>query len=535
MDMPRSRTLPDLLDEMAARYPGGEFVVGGDTRLTYEAFRQRAEELARGLLALGVRPGDRVALLMSNRPEWLLADFAVAMLGATLVPLSTWSRARELEYVLNHCEASTLLAMDRVLGQDFLAMLGGIGPARLPRLARVVHLGGRPEPLAAFGEVRRFEELPDMGARVARGELEAARRTVTPDGVPYILYTSGTTSTPKGVRLQHRGLVENMFSIGERQHLGPGDRMWMAISLFWAFGCENALLAVMTHGGCIVLQEHFDAGQALDLIERERCSVYYGTPNIALALWEHPARARHDLSSLRTGAAIGSPQSMQMVMELGAGQICNVYGLTECYGNCAVTDAADPVEVRLHTQGRPLPGMELRIVHPETRRPLPPGEVGEILIRGYLTPGYEKDPERNAAAFDAEGFFLTGDLGLLDDDGRLRFRGRIKEMVKTGGINVAPLEVEEVLLGHPAVEQVYVVGLPDPRREEVLAAVVVVKDGHEAGPDELRAFCRERLASFKMPRSFRFVKRGDLPLTASGKVQKHRLREILIAEAGTGP
>ncbi|HSE06747.1 MAG TPA: fatty acid--CoA ligase family protein, partial [Methylomirabilota bacterium] len=320
-----------------------------------------------------------------------------------------------------------------------------------------------------------------------------------------------------------------MFAIGERQHLSPEDRLWMGISLFWGFGCENALLAVMTHGGRIVLQDAFDAGRALELIERERCTVYYGTPNIALALTEHPDRPRRDLSSLRTGAAIGPPAAMQMVMDLGAREICNVYGLTECYGNCTVTDAHDPAEVRRTTVGYPLPGMELRVVDRETRRPLPPGEIGEILVRGLLTPGYYRDPEKNAAAFDAEGFLLTGDLGFIGDDGRLRFRGRIKEMVKTGGINVAPVEVEEVLLGHPAVEQAYVVGLPDPRKEEILVAVVVAKPDRDVDPAALRALCRDALAAYKVPQEIRVVRREDLPVTSTGKVQKLRLAEQLVA------
>jgi fatty-acyl-CoA synthase len=502
--------------------------VGADARLTYGETRARVRRLAKGLHRLGVRRGETVALLMNNRVEWLLVDFAVTLLGATLVPISTWSRGRELAYVLNHCDAATLVTVDRFLGQDYLAMLAEIGPPgseRLPRLRRVVSVGAG----AAPGAVR-LEDLPGLGDAVTDAALDAIQHTVAPDDVAYILYTSGTTSAPKGVQLRHRGLIENTWSIGERQHLAPDDRMWMGISLFWSFGCLNALLAVMTHGGAIVLQEHFDAAGALALIERERCTVYYGTPNIALALWEHPDRARRDLSSLRTGAAIGPPPAIQMVMDLGARQICNVYGLTECYGNSNVTDAHDPPEVRLTTVGRPLPGMEIRVVDRETRQPLPPGEVGEILIRGHLTPGYYKDPERNAAAFDAEGFFLTGDLGHVDGDGRLHFRGRIKEMVKTGGINVAPLEVEEVLLAHPSVEQAYVVGLPDPRREEILAAAVVLKDGAAASADELRAHCRQALAAFKVPQHFRIMRRADLPVTATGKVQKFRLQERLGEE-----
>lgn len=524
-ERPLGRTLPDLLDEMAARHPAREFIVGAGARLTYAETRARVRQLAHGLAHEGVQRGDKVALLMNNRVAWLLVDFAVTLLGATLVPISTWSRGRELAYVLEHCDATTFITIDRFLGQDYLAMLaeiGGPGSDRLPRLRRVIV-----DAAARAAGTTRLDDLWDLGGAA---DVEAARRAVTPDDVAYILYTSGTTSTPKGVQLQHRGLIENTWNIGERQHLGPDDRMWMGISLFWSFGCLNALLAVMTHGGCIVLQEQFDAAAALALIERERCTVYYGTPNIALALWEHPDRPRRDLSSLRTGAAIGPPSSMQMVMDLGAREICNVYGLTECYGNSHVTDAADPVDVRLHTVGRPLPGMEIRIVDRETRQPLPAGEVGEVLIRGHLTPGYYKDPERNAAAFDAEGFFLTGDLGLVDGDGRLHFRGRLKEMVKTGGINVAPLEVEEVLLGHPSVEQAHVVGLPDPRQEEILAAAVVLKDGAAASEEDLRAFCRRGLAAFKVPRHFRVVQRADLPLTATGKVQKFRLQEMLAEE-----
>jgi fatty-acyl-CoA synthase len=525
---PRSRTLPGLLDEITARDPGHELIVGGGARWSYGETRVRARQLAKGLLRLGVERGDKVALLMGNRPEWLIVDFAVAMLGATLVPVSTWSRGRELGYVLDHCDATTLITIARFAGQDYLGMLaelGGPGSARLPKLARIIVLDGEPR-----GALTAFDSLWDLSDGVTDAELDAVQAAVGPGDVAYILYTSGTTSTPKGVQLAHGGLIENMWNIGERQHLSAADRMWMGISLFWSFGCANALLAVMTHGGTIVLQESMEPGAALALIERERCSVYYGTPNIALALSEHPDRAWRDLSSLRTGAAIGPPPAMQMVMDLGAREICNVYGLTETYGNCSVTDAHDPPDVRRTTVGFPLPGMEIRIVDRQTRRPLQHGEVGEILVRGYLTPGYYKDADKNVAAFDAEGFLVTGDLGAIADDGRLRFRGRIKEMVKTGGINVAPLEVEEVLLGHPDVEQVYVVGLPDPRKEEILAAVVILHEGHETAPEALRAFCKASLAAFKVPQEFRVMRRDDLPVTATGKVQKFRLAEMLARD-----
>ncbi len=527
MTRPASRTLPDLLDELAARQPDHELIVGAGERLSYAETRRRARELAKGLRRLGVVAGDRVALVMTNRPEWLLIDFAVMMLGATLVPISTWSRPRELEYVLAHCGVSTLITIPRLGAQRFLdavGEMGGPGGARLPDLRQVM-VADDERPAGTIA----LHDVAEMGRDVRDAEIDAAQRTVTPEDVACILYTSGTTSTPKGVQLCHGGLIENMWNIGERQHLSPADRMWMGVSLFWSFGCANALVAVMSHGGTLVLQEQLDAGEALALIERERCTVYYGTPNIALALTEHPDRPRRDLSSLRTGAAIGPPAAMQMVMDLGAREICNVYGLTECYGNCSVTDAHDTPEVRCTTVGYPLPGMEIRVVDRKSRKPLPAGEIGEILVRGHLTPGYYRDHEKNAAAFDADGFLLTGDLGFIGDDGRLRFRGRIKEMIKTGGINVAPLEVEEVLLGHPAVEQAYVVGLPDPRKEEILVAVVVAKPGRDADPAALRALCRDALAAYKVPQEIHVMAREHLPLTSTGKVQKFRLAEQLAA------
>jgi len=307
------------------------------------------------------------------------------------------------------------------------------------------------------------------------------------------------------------------------------------VPLFWSFGSANALPAIMTHGGCVVLQESFEAGEALELIDRERCSVYYGMANMARAMLEHPDRPRRRLASMRTGLTIGLPEDIAMTMEaVGAPELCNVYGSTETYGNCAVTDAHDPRELRLRTQGLPLPGMELRVVHPETRQPLEVNEVGELCVRGYVTRGYYRAPEVTATAFDAEGYFLSGDLGLIGDDGRVCFRGRLKEMIKTAGINVSPLEVEEVLLQHPDVKQAYVVGVPDRVKDEVVGAVLEMRAGATADVDALVAFCRERLASYKVPTRVAFRKAEELPRTPTGKIHKPGLREELARDERDG-
>lgn len=519
MEMPASRTIPALLDEMAARHPDREALVGGDQRHSYRTLRAEVRRVAKSLHALGVRKGDKVGILMGNRPEWIIVDLAITLLGGVMVGVNTWATTAELEYLLGHSDTTMLVTVDRYLKYDYLASLDMIA-ARLPRLERIVCLGETLRP----GHLP-YEALRTAGVDVPDATIDAAQRAIDPRDVAYLLYTSGSTSRPKGVQLQHYALIENMWGIGERMHLDADDRLWLGVSMFWGFACENALFAIMTHGGTVVLQEHFDAGGALALIARERCSVFYGTPNMVLAFNEHPERARHDISSLRRGGTLGTPDQMRRALAVMP-EICQVYGLTETYGNCSVTDAAEPPERRAETMGRPLPNVEIRIVDPETGTVRPTGQVGEIRVKGYVTCGYYKDPERTAASFDRDGFFLTGDLGLLDDTGAVQFRGRLKEMVKTGGINVAPIEVEEVLMAHPAVRLAFVVGVPDPVRDELLAAAIVLHTGAAVTEAELVAHCRRALADYKLPRRIIFVAETDLPLTVTGKIQKNRIGEL---------
>src|SRR5438445_3621359 len=431
---PLSRTLGALIDELAAARPDAEALVFRGERLSFAALRDRADALARAFLALGVRKGDGVAILLPNRPEWLIAGVAAAKVGAATVAISTFSTPREIAWTLQHARPSVVVTMEAFRGRAYLAAIhevvpelaraepGALRSERLPELRAVVSIDER-----RHDGVYAWTDFVRRAGDVQEKALTGAQAAVSASDLCCVLYTSGSTATPKGVMLAHGGVIANGFDIGER------------------------------------------------------CSVYYGMANMARAILEHPDRPRRALAGMRTGLTIGLPEDIQMTMEaVNARELCNVYGATETYGNCSVTDARDPLERRLTTQGLPLPGMEIRVVESGTGRPLPAGEIGELRVRGCVTPGYYRDPEQTRAAFDAAGCFITGDLGTVGEDGRIRFRGRLKEMIKTGGINVAPLEVEGVLLTHPAVKQAYVVGLPDRSKGEVAAAAVELHEGATA-------------------------------------------------------
>lgn len=517
---PSARTIPALLHEMAARFPAREALVSSGKRYTYAELVAETRTLAKALHASGVGPGDKVAILMGNRPEWLLSYFAATYIGAVAVAINTWVTTRELAHQLSHSDASVLIVASPFLKYDYLAMLEDMAPLaqNAPQLKQIVTLG----PGTIAGDVA----YPDMIARaraVPDGVIDAFRAAVQPESIACILYTSGSTALPKGVVLQHYALIENLWNVGERMHATEEDRVWLAVSLFWGVACQNALFNITTHGGCIVLQEHFEAGEALRLIEAERCTIVYAMPNMIQALSDHPDRPSRDLSSLRTGGTIGSPEQMQRAIDLGIPQVCQMYGLTETYANCCIGDAWDSAERRKTCVGRPLPDVDLQIVDLESEEPLPRGSIGEIRVKGYLALGYYKDDEKSREVIDPNGYFRTGDLGIVDDEGYVHFRGRIKEMIKTGGINVSPVEVEEVLSRHASVLLAYVVGVPDAARDELVGAVIVLRDGTDIDRNDLIEHCKRDLAGYKVPRQFLFVREPDLPLTVTGKVQKSEL------------
>lgn len=528
LNRPQSLTLCGLIEERAAQQGERPALTFQGRTLSYAQLREEVLSCARALRAQGVEAGDKVGILMGNRIEWVVANFAIQYLGATLVAMNTWYTQRELAYVLEHADIKLLIASDRFLKYDYAEMLDALQPFEktCPLLKRVVMLGdGRSR--SALG----WSEFLATGTQVSSEEVLACQRAVRPDDIAYFLYTSGSTAHPKGVMLYHQHLVGNCYDIGVRMHFTPVDVIFMPLSLFWGMGCMNFLIGPIAHATHIVLQEHFDACEALVLIERYGCTCLPGTPNIIHAVLQHPERERYRLSSIRTGTPILAPEATKQLLKTSMPDGVRVFGLTETHGFSNMHDASDPIDKRSRNEGRVMPGFQIRIVDPDTEREVDPGKSGEVRLKGRIMKGYYKNPEATAAAFDSEGWFKTGDIGMIDEEGYLLFMGRYKEMLKTGGINVAPIEVEEVLRQYPGVQEAFVCGVPDPVRDQVVAALVIAQPGEAIDEEGLLRFCREQMAAYKVPRMLRFVTMEQLPQTASRKVHRLQLHTLFEAEA----
>jgi fatty-acyl-CoA synthase len=516
MQAPFSRTLADLLLEQAGRYAADPAVICSDRQVSYSELARRAGRVAAGLRRHGIRRGDRVGLLMNNRVEWLEVFFGAAIVGAIVVAFSTWSRRAELEWLLGDSGVKLLFTLDRFGDQNFSEDLRGIAPA-----LSTVMLG---EPGACGAQLYAdFGVDPAFDIPLPPGEGPGAADEAI------VIYTSGSSSRPKAVPLAHYGIIENGFNIGERQGYRPGDRVLLAPPLFWSYGSANAMSATLTHGAALVLQSRFEPGEAIALIERHRCTALYTLPAITAAIVSHQDFRPERTRSLRTGVTIGAPQDILTAARvLGAAEICNVYGQTESYGNCCVTPHDWPLQRRAQCQGPPLPGVEIRIVHAATGENLPQGEDGLIEVRGYVTRGYGKSSAAlNPGAFAPDNFFRTGDMGHLTEAGELVFVGRTTEMIKKGGINISPAEVEDMLMQHPAIAQAGVVGVPDSRQGELLAAFVVLKPDFAITRDELAAHCRAVASRYKVPDIIEF--RAELPITVTGKLMRRELKQLAVA------
>jgi fatty-acyl-CoA synthase len=522
MKPPFSRTLFELLCEQAERFPDRPAVICGERMALYRDLADGAGHIAAALKAHGVGRGERVGILLSNRLEWLEACFGATALGATAVPFSTWSKPAELAYLLADSEVSALIAIDRFGGQDFSPAIAEIAP-NCPLLRLVVMLGEGIQPgWIAYDDFRSIAAAPLVPLPPGDGASAAD------DAL--ILYTSGSSARPKAVRLTHYAVIENGFNIGERMGLGPEDRVLLAPPLFWAYGACNALPATLSHGAALVLQSRFEAGEWIGLVERHRCTAAYTLPSITGAVLRHPEFARERVASLSTGLMIGSPEEVRTAAEqLGAAEICNIYGSTEIYGNCVVTPRDWPLDRRMAGQGPPLPGVRLRIVDPQTGAALPAGEIGALEVSGYVTPGYcGASAAHNEAAFTADFYFRTGDLGFVDDHvdegGGFHFVARDADIIKRAGINVSPAEIETLLLMHPGVAQAAVVGAASVEHGEAIVAFVVPKPSAEIGAEELRAYCRALASSYKVPDHIELC--AALPVTETGKLFRRALRSM---------
>jgi fatty-acyl-CoA synthase len=536
---PRSRHLADLLDEITSRDPSADAIFFEDERLTYGEFRERAREVGKSLLRLGVQRGDRVAMLMTNRTEWPVVAFGAFQVGATLVPISTWYRSWDIDHVLSHCSAKVLISVDEFRGNDYAAYLTELAPELKTQPRESLRLDRYPslEKVVIFGEghdltgTYTFAEFLALGGDVTDQELDERRSTVSPDDYCYILYTSGSTAAPKGVPNRHHGCCENGYSIGAAMHFTGNERLWLVVPLAWSFGSANGISTILSHGGAMILQEYMDPGHSLEILARHKATAVYVLPHIVNALTAHESYQDHDLSAIRTGNTPGTRAEVLKIIETFAPEICTTYGATETYGICTSNDAADPPEVKATGNGFPLPGMDVSIVNPDTGTPVAPGETGHILISGLVVPGYWNDPENTGSTF-ADGVYHSGDLGYFDPEGRLHLVGRIKEMIRVGGINVAPAEIEEFLNAHPQIRQAYVVGMADPAKGEAIAAFVVAEPGSALSQSDLRSYCKARIASFKVPSRFIFLAEDEMPRTSTGKPDKRALAKRLGPQGG---
>jgi acyl-CoA synthetase (AMP-forming)/AMP-acid ligase II len=509
------QTVPAALERAARDFGDAEAVVDRSDRWTFAQLHDESLRVARALAASGVTRGDRVALWSPNSARWIAASFGVYAAGAVLVPVNTRFKGMEAAHVLGRSGASLLLASTDAVGTDLMALLEG---AALPALREAVVVEGPPRPGAIAWD--------DFVGRAAAG-TDGPLPDVEADDLADIIFTSGTTGAPKGAMLGHGPSVRTYEAWSDAVGLRRGDRYLCVYPFFHTAGLKSAVLACVLRGATVLPHAVFDAGVVMQRVAEERITVLPGPPTVFQSILEHPERARFDLSSLRlsvTGAATVPVEVVRRMREdLHIATVVTGYGLTETTGTVSMCHHDDPPEVIATTVGRPLPGVSVRVTD-EKGAAVPEGETGEILVKGYnIMRGYFDDAEATAGAFDEDGFLRTGDIGLVGDDGNLRITDRKKDMFIVGGFNAFPAEIEGIVLTHPGVAQVAVVGVPDDRLGEVAQAYVVRRSGGDVDEGALIAWCREHMANYKVPRAVHFV--DELPLTASGKVQRFRLRQ----------
>ena len=535
-------TIGAYFDSAVARWSGNTALVvrHQDIRWTYAELADRVNRLAAGLLAIGLEPGDRIGIWSPNNAEWVVTQFATAKVGLILVNINPAYRVAELEYALCKVGCKALITAQKFKSSEYLEMLRQLAPEMdsclpgqlkadtLPELRSIVTIDSTDAP-GLFS----FEQLLVMGDEVPAERIENLAKQLQFDDPINIQFTSGTTGSPKGATLTHHNILNNGYFIGEAQRFGEQDRVCIPVPLYHCFGMVLGNLACITHGAAMVYPgDAFDPLSVLETVEQEKCTALYGVPTMFIAELEHPDYRNFDLSSLRTGIMAGSPCPIEVmkrvVDDMSMSEVTIAYGMTETSPVSFQTSTDDPLEKRVGTVGRIHPHVEVKIVD-DAGKIVPRNQPGELCTRGYsLMLGYWNDPDTTAEAIDQARWMHTGDLATIDEDGYCNIVGRIKDMVIRGGENVYPREIEEFLFRHPKIGDVQVIGVPDQKYGEEICAWIKLREGEAMAEEEVKQFCREQIAHYKIPRYVKFV--DEFPMTVTGKVQKYVMREAMVEE-----
>ena len=534
-----NKTMGDVIEETAGRFPDHPALIAPQfqVRLNYRELYEQCRKTARGLMAMGVRRGDHVSVWTTNVPEWVYLQFALGMVGGILVTINTNYQSHELEYILRQSDSTTLFLIDQYRDTSFyetvrkvVPELGSCEPgktasAKLPVLKNVVYIGNRESAPGMF----KFSDLIAMGESVSEQELGERMSSLTDDDVINMQYTSGTTGFPKGVMLTHHNVINNARMVGDVMGLTDKDTLLIQVPVFHCFGCVMSTLNSVYHATAMVLLEYFEPKLSLESIHKEKCTAINGVPTMFIAMLHHPDFERYDMTSLRTGIMAGAPCPVEAMNQVRTKMHCPevviAFGQTESAPVMTMTRRDDPVDLRVATVGRLLPDIEGKIVDPESGEDLPADTQGEIVTRSAcVMKGYYKMPEATTAAIDSDGWLHTGDLGEIDPNGYFKVTGRIKDMIIRGGENIYPRELEEFIFTHPKVQNVQVVGIPDPKYGEQVLAAIHLKNGNQATAEEFIEFCKGKIARHKIPKYWEFV--DEYPMTASGKIQKFKIKEM---------
>lgn len=532
------KTVGEIVKEAARKFPDTEAYVYPEhgIRKTYKEFDKETDELAKAFIGMGIQKGEHVAIWSDNKREWLLSQFATGKMGAVLVTVNTNYQEKELEYLLQQSDATTLILCESFKGTSYLDIVRAICPEiihaekgnilseKFPHFKRVIVMTDN-----EYEGMYSWTDLLSHADKVSDDTLENALMSLHNEEVINIQYTSGTTGFPKGVMLSHKNVVNNGQLVGDYIYLTEKDRLCIPVPFFHCFGCVMGTIASVTHGTTMVIIEQFNPGEALQIVQDEKCTALHGVPTMFIAELNHPDFKQFNLSTLRTGIMAGSICPIEVmkkvITDMGASEITIAYGQTESSPVITQTKTDDPIEKRVSSVGKPHPAVEVKIIDPLTGEDTPAGVPGELCTRGYLVmKGYYKNEQATMSAIDPNGWLHTGDIAVVDEEGYIDITGRIKDMVIRGGENIYPKEVEEFLYQHPKVQDVQVVGVPDPKYGEELMAWVILKSGEQITSDELKEYCKGKISFHKIPKYIEFIE--AYPMTASGKIQKFLLREM---------